>query len=44
MAWLKQAVAAGYKDAAHMNQDQDLDAVRDREDFKTLLAELETSK
>jgi hypothetical protein len=40
MVWLKQAVAAGYKDAAHMEKDKDLDAVRNREDFKKLLAEL----
>jgi serine/threonine protein kinase len=43
MAWLKQAVAAGFKDAAHMDQDKDLDALRDREDFKNLLAELAAS-
>jgi tetratricopeptide (TPR) repeat protein len=41
MAWLKQAVAAGYKDTDHMKQDTDLDALRGREDFKKLLAELE---
>jgi hypothetical protein len=40
MAWLKKAVAAGYKDAAHMQKDKDLDALREREDFKKLLAEL----
>jgi hypothetical protein len=40
MAWLKKAVAAGYKDGAHMEKDKDLDALRDREDFKKLLAEL----
>jgi hypothetical protein len=40
MAWLKQAVAAGFKDAAHMEKDKDLDALRGREDFKKLLAEL----
>jgi tetratricopeptide (TPR) repeat protein len=44
MAWLKQAVAAGYKDAEHMKQDKDLDAVRDREDFEKLLADLEAGK
>jgi hypothetical protein len=33
-------VAAGYKDAAHLKQDHDLDALREREDFKKLLAEL----
>jgi serine/threonine protein kinase/tetratricopeptide (TPR) repeat protein len=41
MAWLTQAVAAGYKDAAHVKQDKDLDALRDREDFRKLLAGLE---
>jgi serine/threonine protein kinase len=40
MAWLKKAVAAGWKNAAHMLKDKDLDALRDREDFKKLLAEL----
>jgi tetratricopeptide (TPR) repeat protein len=44
MAWLKQAVAAGYKDAAHMKQDKDLDSLRAREDFKKLIAELERLK
>ena len=38
MAWLKQAVAAGYTDADQMKDDKDLDALRDREDFKNLLA------
>jgi hypothetical protein len=41
MAWLKQAVAAGYKDAAQMRQDKDLDPLRERDDFKKLLVELE---
>src|SRR5262249_25853728 len=41
MAWLKQAVAAGYKNASHMKQDKDLDALRDRADFTKLLAELQ---
>jgi hypothetical protein len=40
MAWLRKAVAAGYKNAAHMEKDKDLDALREREDFKKLLAEL----
>jgi serine/threonine protein kinase len=40
MAWLKKAVAAGWKDASHLQNDKDLDALRDREDFKKLLAEL----
>jgi hypothetical protein len=44
MALLKQAVAKGYKNAAHMKQDKDLDSLRDREDFKKLLAELEGRK
>jgi tetratricopeptide (TPR) repeat protein len=41
VAVLREAVAKGYKDAAHMKQDGDLDALRDRDDFKKLLAELE---
>jgi serine/threonine protein kinase/tetratricopeptide (TPR) repeat protein len=40
MALLKQAVANGYKDAARMRQDKDLDALREREDFQKLLTEL----
>ncbi len=41
MAWLKQAVAAGYKNAANIASDHDLDALRDRSDFKKLAAELD---
>ncbi len=41
MQFLHKAVQAGYKDAAHMKQDTDLDPLRDRDDFKKLLAELE---
>ena len=41
MQWLHKAVQAGYKDAAHMKSDADLDALREREDFKELLAELQ---
>ena len=40
MDWLHKAVNAGYKDAAHMKKDNDLDTLRDREDFKKLMAEL----
>ena len=41
MELLQKAVKAGYKDAAHMAKDPDLDFLRDREDFKKLLAEME---
>jgi tetratricopeptide (TPR) repeat protein len=41
MSWLQKAVAAGWKNAAHMKKDTDLDALRDREDFRKVLAELE---
>jgi tetratricopeptide (TPR) repeat protein len=44
IAWLKQAVAAGFKDAAQMKKDTDLDALRNREDFQKLLAKLESKK
>jgi tetratricopeptide (TPR) repeat protein len=38
---LHQAVKAGWKDAAHMKKDTDLDSLRGREDFQKLLRELE---
>jgi hypothetical protein len=38
---LRQAVAKGYQDSAHMQKDTDLDPLRGRDDFQTLLAELE---
>jgi hypothetical protein len=41
VAWLKQAVTAGYKDVANLKESKDLDPLRDREDFKRLLAEVE---
>src|SRR5262249_3203247 len=44
IALLQQAVAKGWKDAGHMKKDDDLKALRDRDDFKKLLAELEATK
>jgi tetratricopeptide (TPR) repeat protein len=41
MTMLRDAVAKGYKDAGHMQTDKDLDPLRAREDFKTVVAELE---
>jgi serine/threonine protein kinase/tetratricopeptide (TPR) repeat protein len=38
MAWLTQAVAAGYKHLANIKTDSNLDALREREDFKKLSA------
>jgi serine/threonine protein kinase/tetratricopeptide (TPR) repeat protein len=44
MAWLERALAAGFKDGPNqvttMALDYDLDALRDRDDFKRLLAKL----
>ena len=40
MAWLTKAIAAGYKNRAHMEKDTDLDALRNRPDFQKLLATL----
>jgi serine/threonine protein kinase/tetratricopeptide (TPR) repeat protein len=42
MAWLSQAVAAGYTDAARLKRSNDLDALRDRADFAKLLTTLES--
>ena len=44
MAWLHKAVAAGYSDVAHMKRDKDLDALREREDFKKLISELQAKR
>ena len=42
MTWLKKAVTAGFHDAASMTKDHDLDALRDRDDFKRLLGDLKS--
>jgi hypothetical protein len=44
MAWLTNAVAAGYKNASAMKKDNALEYLRDREDFKKLVAEVENKK
>jgi hypothetical protein len=44
MAWLTQAVAAGFEDVAQIKKDKYLDALRDREDLKMLIRELEDRK
>ncbi len=41
MEMLQKAVKAGWNDAKHTANDKDLDPLRDREDFKKLLADLE---
>jgi serine/threonine protein kinase/tetratricopeptide (TPR) repeat protein len=41
MAWLTKAVAAGWTNVALTKKDPDLDFLREREDFKKLLADLE---
>jgi tetratricopeptide (TPR) repeat protein len=43
MTWLAKAVAAGWKDAGRMRADAALDALRGREDFTKLLADLEAT-
>ena len=44
MVWLQQAVAAGYSDVTHMRKDSDLDALRDRDDFKLVQTRPATRK
>ena len=41
MNMLRDAVLKGFKNAAHLKKDTDLASLRDREDFKKLVAELE---
>jgi serine/threonine protein kinase/tetratricopeptide (TPR) repeat protein len=43
MTLLKQAVAKGFMNAAHLKQDKDLDALSQRKDFKKLVAGLEAA-
>jgi hypothetical protein len=40
---LRLAVAKGYKDAAHLKEEADLDPLRQRDEFKKLLADLEAA-
>ena len=40
MAWLRKAVAAGFKEAELMKKGSDLDALRENSEFKALLTEL----
>jgi hypothetical protein len=40
MVWLQKAIAAGFKDKTKLKEDKDLDALRNRDDFKKLLADL----
>jgi hypothetical protein len=44
MDLLRRAVAMGYRHPAVMRADNDLDALRDRDDFRKLIADLETSQ
>jgi serine/threonine protein kinase len=44
VAALRQAVANGYKDVGELKKDRDLDPLRTRDDFRTLLGELESRK
>jgi tetratricopeptide (TPR) repeat protein len=44
MALLKQAVAAGFTDIAHIKSDTDLNVLHGRADFKHIVAELEARK
>jgi len=41
LALLRQAVERGYKGAAHMKKDSDLEPLRTRKEFQKLLADLE---
>ena len=43
MARLRDAVAKGYRNASAMKNETDLDPLREREDFKNVVAELEAA-
>jgi hypothetical protein len=40
MQWLKQAVAGGFTNTARIVRIRDFDSLRDRDDYRKLLAEL----
>jgi len=42
MAWMRQAVTAGYKKVANSRKDSDFDALRGRADFHKWIADLES--
>ena len=44
MTMLRDAVAKGFQDHAHLNKDNDFAPLREREDFKKLLAELQAKQ
>jgi eukaryotic-like serine/threonine-protein kinase len=44
VAWLHKAVAAGWSNVTRLEADPDLDAIRDRADFKSLLGKLKSRK
>jgi hypothetical protein len=44
MAWLRVAVAKGYRDTTSIAKNKDLDVLRDRDEFKKVISELESSK
>jgi eukaryotic-like serine/threonine-protein kinase len=41
MVWLHRAVTAGYASAANLRQNKDLETLRDRADFRQIIADLE---
>jgi hypothetical protein len=41
---LRETIAKGWKNTAHMKKDTDLDCLRGRDDFQKLLVELEAKK
>jgi len=44
MAWLQKAVAAGFKNVADLKQNKDLEALRERADFRKLVSGLEAER
>ncbi|HEV3120053.1 MAG TPA: serine/threonine-protein kinase, partial [Gemmataceae bacterium] len=44
VAWLKKAIAAGYKDVERMNTEKDLLILHDRPDFRSLIAGVEAKR
>ena len=44
MEWLHKAVAAGFKNVDLLKNQKDFDVLRDRDDFRKMVAELDASE
>ena len=44
LSWLRKAVVAGYNDVTKLQRDKEWDVLREREEFRNLLVELQAGQ